>query len=109
MDPRRVTGEFLNEHRASDSSAAFAATDILNVGDGALDEFAIFVVNGHLPHFFAGCFGAGEQFVSERLVRAKDANVDIGQRNDDGAGESGSIYQMRGAELLRVVEAIGKN
>src|SRR5712692_2039702 len=75
MYPRRVAGEFLDEHSAGDGAAAFAAADVLDVGDGALDEIAIIVVNGHLPHFFAGSFRAGEKLVGEGLVGSKDADV----------------------------------
>src|SRR5712664_4751859 len=78
VNPRRVAGEFLDEHGTGDGAAAFAAADVLDVGDGALDEFAVVVVDGHLPHFFADGFGTGEQFVGEGLVGAEDADVDAG-------------------------------
>src|SRR6267143_6659388 len=84
VNPGRVAGEFLDEHSAGDGASAFAAADVLNIGDGSLDEIAIVVVNGHLPHFFTGGFGAGEKFVRESLVRTEDANVDVGKGNDDG-------------------------
>jgi len=46
------------KHGSSDGPAAFAAADILNVGDGALDEFAIVVNRPAFCHiFFAGDFG----------------------------------------------------
>jgi len=70
--------EFFDEHGAGDGAAAFAAADVLDVAYAALDEFAIVVVDGHLPHFFAGGFGAGEQFVGEILIRAEDSGVDVG-------------------------------
>src|SRR6266853_1517591 len=89
MNPRRVAGEFLDEHGAGDGAAAFAAADVLYIGEGALNEIAVIVVDGHLPHFFAGDFCAGEKFVSEGLVGAKDTNIDVSEGNDDGAGESG--------------------
>ena len=88
MDPRSVAGEFLDEHGAGDGAAAFAAADVLNVSDAALDEFAIVVINGHLPHFFADGLGAGEKFVGEGLIGAEDADVDVGESDDDGTGQS---------------------
>src|SRR5713101_1192685 len=89
VNPGRVAGEFLDEHGAGDGAAAFAAADVLYIGEGALNEIAVIVVDGHLPHFFAGDFCAGEKFVSEGLVGAKDTNIDVGEGNDDGASESG--------------------
>src|SRR6267154_4392192 len=109
VNPRRVAGKFLDEHGAGDGAAAFAAADVLNIGDGSLDEIAIVVVNGHLPHFFTGGFGAGEKFVGERLVRTEDANVDVGKGNDDGAGQGRGIDEMGSAELLGVVDLIGED
>src|SRR5882762_6027333 len=43
MNPRRVAGKFLDEHRAGDGSATFAAANVLDVGDSALDKFTVFV------------------------------------------------------------------
>src|SRR5260370_37360992 len=78
VNARRVAGDLLDEQGTGDGAAAFAAADILDVGDGALDEFAVVVVDGHLPHFFADGFGTGEKFVGEGLVGAEDADVDAG-------------------------------
>src|SRR5258707_1661346 len=109
MDPGGVASEFLDEHGAGDGAAAFAAADVLDVGNGALDEFRIVVVDWHLPHFFAGGFGAGEQFVGEGLVGTENADVDVEERNDDGIGERGGVDEMGGAELLGIVDAIGED
>ena len=38
MNPRRVAGEFLDEHGAGDGAAPFSAADVLDIRDGALDE-----------------------------------------------------------------------
>src|SRR5216683_2603460 len=78
VDPGGLAGKFLDEHGAGDRAAAFTAADVLDVSDGALDELAVIVVDGHLPHFFAGGFGACEQLVGERLIGAEDTNVDVG-------------------------------
>src|SRR6266446_2537827 len=96
VNPGRVAGEFLDEHGAGNGAAAFAAADVLDVGDGSLDEIAVVVVDGHLPHFFADGFRAGEELFGERLVGAEDADVDVGE------GEKG------GAELFGVVDAVGQ-
>src|SRR5712692_8041053 len=72
VNPGRVAGEFLDEHGAGNGAATFAAADVLEIGDGPLDKFAVVVVDGHLPHFFAGEFRAGEELVGEGLVGAKD-------------------------------------
>src|SRR5438445_4110875 len=109
VNPWRVPGEFLDEHGASDGAAAFAAADVLDIGDGSLNEIAVVVVDGHLPHFFTGGLRAGEELVRKGLVGAKDADVDVGEGNDDGAGQRGGIDQVRGAELLGVVDAVGKD
>src|SRR5260370_33527479 len=71
VNPRRVAGEFLDEHGAGNRAAALAAADVLDVSDGSLDEIAVVVIDGHLPHFLAGGFGAGEELVGEGLVRAE--------------------------------------
>src|SRR6266436_5074554 len=52
VDPGRIAGEFLDEHGAGDRAAAFAAADVLDVGDSALDEFAVVVVTG-ICHIFS--------------------------------------------------------
>src|SRR5579859_127346 len=98
MDPRGVAGEFLDEHSAGDGTTTFAAANVLDVSDGAFDEFAVVVVNGHLPHFFAGGFGAGEEFVGKGLVGAEDADIDIGQGDHDGAGKCCSVNKMGGTK-----------
>src|SRR5229473_1568794 len=109
VNPGRVAGELLDEHGAGDGAAAFAAANVLDVGDGALDEFAVIVVDGHLPHFFANSFRTSEKLVREGLVGAENADVNVGEGHDDGAGESGGVDEMRGAELLGVVNAVGEN
>src|SRR6266436_3515904 len=109
VNPRRVAGEFLDEHSAGDGAAAFAAADVLDVSDSALDEIAIIVVNGHLPHFFAGSFRAGEKLVGEGLVGAKNADVYICKGDDDGAGESGGVDEVGGAKLLGVMNSVGED
>ena len=109
MDPRGVAGEFLDEHGAGNGATAFAAADVLDIGDGALDEFAVLIVEGHLPHFFAGSFGAGEQLVREGLVGAEHADVDIGEGDNDGPGQCSGVNEMCGAELPGVMDAIGED
>src|SRR6266481_2757259 len=52
----------------------------------------------------AAGFGAGEKLVGERLVRAEDADVDVGESDDDSAGERGGVDEMGGTELLGVVD-----
>src|SRR5260370_4846217 len=99
VNPRRVAGELLDEHGAGDGAAAFAAADVLDVSDGALDEFAVVVVDGHLPHFFADGFGTGEKFVGEGLVGSEDADVDPGYRDDDGPGEGGALHHINVTHL----------
>src|SRR5712691_1583141 len=109
VNPGRVAGEFLDEHGAGDGAAAFAAADVLDVGDGSLDEIAVVVVDGHLPHFFADGFGAGEKLVGKGLVGAEDADVDVGEGDDDGTGKGGGVDEMRGTKLLGVVDAVGED
>jgi len=109
VDPGSVAGEFLDEHGAGDGAAAFPTADVLDVGDSSLDEFAVLVVDGHLPHFFASGFRTGEKFVGEGLVGPEDADVDVGERDDDGAGEGRGVNETRGAKLLGVVDAIGED
>ena len=52
-------------------AAAFAAADVLDVGEAAFDEFAIFVVHGHLPHFFADGFGGRREVCRSRPDRSR--------------------------------------
>src|SRR5712691_5469038 len=59
VNPRRVAGKFADEPSTGDGPAAFSAADVLHVGEAAFDEFAVFVVHRHGPHFFAGGFSAG--------------------------------------------------
>src|SRR4029077_4548596 len=99
------SGEFWSTPGAGDGAAAFAAADVLNVREAALDEFAILVVHRQLPHFLADGLGAGEELVRPGLIGTEDTDVDIGKRDDDGAGERGRIHEMRGSKLFRVVNA----
>src|SRR5260370_39564569 len=109
VNPWSVAGEFLDEHGAGNRAAALAAADVLDVSDGSLDEIAVVVIDGHLPHFFAGGFGAGEELVGEGLVRAEEADVDVGESNHDSAGERSGVDEVRGAELLGIVDAVGED
>src|ERR1700687_646854 len=86
VDPWGVACKFADEPSTCDGASTFATANILNVSKTSLDEFAILVVHRKLPHFFADGFGAGEQFVRPGLVGAEDADVDIGERDNDGAG-----------------------
>src|SRR3984885_555183 len=100
MDPGSVAGEFADEPGAGDTAAAFAAADILNVGEAALDEFAVFVVHRHLPHFFADGFCGGEELVGPGLIGAgEDTDMDAGECDNNGAGERCGVDEMRGAKL----------
>jgi len=85
VNPGRVACEFLDEHGASDGAAALAAADVLNIRDGPLDEIAVIVVNRHLPHFFASGFRAGQELIRKGLVGAEDADVDVGEGDNNGA------------------------
>src|SRR5713226_9854613 len=109
MNPWRVAGKFLDEHGAGDGAAALAAADVLDIGERSLDEIAVVVVDGHLPHFFADGFRAGKKLVCEGLVGAEDADVDVSEGDDDGTGERGGVDEMHGAELLGVVDTIGED
>src|SRR5262249_41066432 len=110
VNPRRVACKFADEPCAGDGAAALAAADVLNVGEAAFDEFAILVVHRKLPHFFAGGFGGGEELVGPALVgAAEDADVDIGESDDDGAGERGGVDEMGRAQLLGVVDGVGED
>src|SRR5258707_3728921 len=109
VDPRLLAGEFLDDHGAGNGAAAFAGADILYIGEGTLDEIAVVVVDGHLPHFFANGFGAGEKLVGKGLVRAEDADVDVGKGDDDGTSKGGGVDEMRGTKLLGVVDAVGED
>src|SRR5579871_3703661 len=84
VNPRRVACKFANEPCARDGAAAFAAADVLNVGEATLDELTVFVIHGELPHFFADGFRRSEELVGPGLIRAtEDADVYVGQRNDN--------------------------
>ena len=109
MNPWSVACELADEPRASDGTPTFAAADVLNVGEAAFDKFTIFVVHGELPHFFSGGFGAGKELVSPGLIRAEDADVDVGKRDDNRTGQRRGIDDMRHTELLRIMNSVGKD
>src|SRR6266851_5185982 len=109
VNPWSVAGEFLDEHGAGDGAAAFSTADVLDVGDGALDEFAVVVVDGHLPHFFTDGFRAGQELSSKCLVGAEDADVNVGEGDDDSTGQRGGVDEVGGAELFGIVDAVGKD
>jgi len=48
--------------------------------------------------FSASGFRAGEELVGKSLIGAEDADVDVGEGNDDGAGESSGVDEMRCAK-----------
>src|SRR5215469_18419771 len=109
MDPGRVAGEFTDKPRAGDRAAAFAAADVLNVGEAALDEFAILIVHREFPHFFPDSFGARKKLVGPGTVGAEDTDVDVGEGHHNRSGERGGVDEVRGAELFRVVHAVGED
>src|SRR5579872_7239445 len=110
VDPGGVAGEFADEPGAGDAAAAFAAANVLNVGEAAFDELAVFVVHRHLPHFLADGFGGGEELVCPGLIGAgENADVDASERDDDGTGKRGGVDEMRCAELLGVVDGVGED
>src|SRR5258707_10925984 len=84
--PRRVAGKFLDEHRAGNGAPTFAAANVLDIGNGALDKFTVFVIQGHLPHFFTGGFRASEELVRESLIRTEYTDVDVRERYHNSPG-----------------------
>src|SRR5437870_5424515 len=109
MNPRRISGKLFQKHGLWDRAATLSAADILNVRDAALDEFAVFFVDGHLPHLFSARFRPRKELVGKRLIRTEDADVYVGQRYDDGSGERRSVDQVRAAEPFGVLDAISQN
>ena len=109
VHPRSVAGEFAKEPGGDNSSSTTAAANVLNIGDGALDEFAVIVIKRHGPHFLAGAARAGEHFFGKRGVGAEDAGIEVAERHDDGAGQRGGIYEMRRAELFGISDAVREN
>src|ERR1700722_16799534 len=109
VNPRRVLGKFLDKPGAGAGAAAFAAAGVANVGDVALDHLAIFFVDGHGPHLFAGGFGAFEEVVEIFARCAECADVNVGERDANRTGESCGVNQLGGAEFARVKHAVGEN
>jgi len=62
---------------------------------------------GHI--FSPEALALARSLVCPGLVRTKDADVDVCQRNDDGTGEGRRVNDMGHAELLGVVDSIGQD
>jgi len=89
-----VAGEFLDEHGAGDGAAAFAAADVLDIGDGSLNEFAVVVVDGHLPHFSPTALELARSLSVKGWSEPKTPTLTLASGNDDGTRERGGVNEM---------------
>ena len=60
MYPWRSAGKFLQEFGGRDHSRISSA-GVRDIRNRALDEIAIFIIQRHLPHFFAHAFGSRQK------------------------------------------------
>ena len=64
---------------------------------------------GHTPEFFAGGGVAVEEVLGCLIVVGEESGVEQAERDADGSGERGRVDQVRGAEGLCVVQAVGEH
>jgi hypothetical protein len=60
VDPWRIANKFFEEFRRR-NHACKPATGIGHVGNAALDEIAVFIIHGHLPHLLARTFSSDQE------------------------------------------------
>src|SRR6202030_4330264 len=82
VNPGRIASEFAEKPGGDDGTGAASAADVLNIGDGALDQIAVIVIERHAPHFFSGALCAGEDAFGKSSVGAENAGVDVAQGDD---------------------------
>src|SRR5579884_2481405 len=108
MDPGSVFRKFLKKHSRG-GGAAPASAGVHDVGDAGADHVEIFLVERQPPEFFSGALErAGEVLVNVFIV-GKDTGVHAAQRDNAGAGESGSVYEMGAAEGAGIMQAVGQD
>src|SRR5215510_8783680 len=107
MRPWRVFDEFADEIGAGDR-ACFAPAHVLDVGDLALDLFAVVFVERQLPYLFAVLLCGGQNLIDPGLVCSEKRGVNIAERDRDRAGQSRQIDDLRRAELTRVSDGVGQ-
>src|SRR5262249_28069435 len=107
VSPGRVFGEFTDEISAGDSSR-FASAHVFDVGDLALDLFAVIFVERQLPYLFAGLLGGGQDLIDPRLVGSEKSDVNVAERDRDGAGQRRQIDDPGRAEFARISYGVGQ-
>src|SRR5207247_316853 len=87
--PRDAVDEFLEEEPGDDR--ARLATDVLQVGDAALQFLAILAHERQLPEGLAGRASGGDELVDEPLVVSQDAREERSERDPAGTGEGREV------------------
>jgi hypothetical protein len=97
MSPLRLLHKLLQEKSGSDRPAALA-TDVLQVGDRALDHILVAGLQRQRPDTFVSALGSGLDVTAELVVRAVEAGKLLAQTDDAGTFGSrvGKDYQHQG-------------
>src|SRR3546814_8025175 len=88
VSPRRaVLDEALQELRGGDRAAGPPATDVLHVGDVAVDLLVVLAAERQAPQRLANRLAGGSELRRQLVVVAEQAGVLVTERDDDGAGQ----------------------
>ncbi len=109
MDPGRVADEFFEEHGSRYCAAVAGGAGVHDVGNLALDLFAVVVGAGQTPEFFAGHGQRVQKAFGYPIVVGEEACVELAERDADGPGERGGVDEVSCAKRFRIVQAVGEN
>src|SRR5439155_550426 len=95
--PRQVPGELLEEEPCVDRATA-ARSDVVQIGDLALEVLAVLVDQRELPEPLARQLPRVEQPLRERLVVGHEAGAERAERDDAGTGQGRQVDHLIGLD-----------
>ena len=105
MYPRRVLGEFLQEHRGRNRAAPPSA-DVRQVRERALEVIFVIVLERHGPHALARGFRRPQHALAHAVVVGEQPHVEVPQGYHHRARQRGRVHQVRAALFARIGQCI---
>src|SRR5437016_2812223 len=90
MHPWKIANELLQESRCCNSASALAA-QVLDIGDVALDHFAVVLIERQLPEFLSGALAGGPQLFDQLFICSKHTGPLTAEGYNDCSSERSQI------------------